>query len=78
MYLLHALSDFLGTAIKTKQFLHCDNAAAVSRANKPIDPGVTACLIADYDLVKEIEVVKSRGVDLRMEWVKAHQDESTP
>eukprot|EP00957_Ditylum_brightwellii_P108563 8280484-Ditylum_brightwellii.AAC.1 len=37
-----------------------------------------ACLTADYDLVKEIKVVKSRGLDLHMEWVKAHQDESTP
>eukprot|EP00957_Ditylum_brightwellii_P199636 15219045-Ditylum_brightwellii.AAC.1 len=68
MYLLHALSDFLGTAITTKQSIYCDNAAAVNRANKPINPGMTTCLTADYDLAKEIEVVKSKGVDLRMEW----------
>eukprot|EP00957_Ditylum_brightwellii_P101733 7753367-Ditylum_brightwellii.AAC.1 len=78
MYLLHGLSNFLGTAITTTQSLYCNNAAAVRRTNKPIDPGMTAYLTADYNLVKEIEVVKSRGVDLRMEWVKAHQDKSTP
>eukprot|EP00957_Ditylum_brightwellii_P035231 2671668-Ditylum_brightwellii.AAC.1 len=74
LYLLHALLDYSGICITTRQSLHCDNAAAVSRANKNIDPGITACLIVDYDLVKEIEVVKNKGLDLHMEWVKAHQD----
>jgi hypothetical protein len=78
LYLLHALSEFTGTPITTKQHLYCDNSAAVARANKSIDPGVTTCLTADYDLAKEIEVVKSKGINLHMEWVKAHQDNSTP
>eukprot|EP00957_Ditylum_brightwellii_P095901 7306921-Ditylum_brightwellii.AAC.1 len=50
LYLLNALSDYLGIHITTRQSLHCDNAAAVSRANKTIDPGITACMTADYDL----------------------------
>eukprot|EP00957_Ditylum_brightwellii_P150455 11456364-Ditylum_brightwellii.AAC.1 len=50
LYLLHVLSDYLGTNITRRQLLHCNNAAAVSRANKTFDPGVTACLTADYDL----------------------------
>eukprot|EP00957_Ditylum_brightwellii_P104288 7943847-Ditylum_brightwellii.AAC.1 len=61
LYLLHALSDFTGTPITTKQYLYYNNSAAVVRANKSIDPGVTTCLTADYDLAKEIEVVKSKG-----------------
>ena len=44
----------------------------------PIHEFQQAVETADYDLIKEIEVVKSRGVDLHMEWVKAHQDKSTP
>eukprot|EP00957_Ditylum_brightwellii_P050423 3823619-Ditylum_brightwellii.AAC.1 len=78
LYLLHVLLDYLGIYITTRQILHCDNAAAVSRVNKTIDPGITACMTADYNLVKEIEVVKSKGLDLHMAWVKAHQDEKTP
>eukprot|EP00957_Ditylum_brightwellii_P119645 9128541-Ditylum_brightwellii.AAC.1 len=77
LYLLHALSDYSGIHITTRQLLYCDNAAAVSRANKIIDPGIMACMTADYNLVKEIEVVKSKGLDLHMEWVKAHQDKKT-
>eukprot|EP00957_Ditylum_brightwellii_P137174 10458315-Ditylum_brightwellii.AAC.1 len=68
LYLLHSLADFTGTAITTKQYLYCDNVAAVIRANKPIDPGVTTCLTANYDIAKEIEVVKNKGVDLHLEW----------
>eukprot|EP00957_Ditylum_brightwellii_P040534 3067643-Ditylum_brightwellii.AAC.1 len=68
LYLLHALSDYLGIHITTRQILHCDNAAAVSRANKTINPGITVYMTADYSLVKEIEVVKSKGLDLHMEW----------
>eukprot|EP00957_Ditylum_brightwellii_P197350 15035632-Ditylum_brightwellii.AAC.1 len=78
LYLLHILPDYSGIHITTRQILYCDNAAAVSRANKTIDPGITAHMTADYDLVKEIEVVKSKCLDLHMAWVKAHQDEKTP
>eukprot|EP00957_Ditylum_brightwellii_P011329 856621-Ditylum_brightwellii.AAC.1 len=50
LYLLHTLLDYSGIPITTRQSLHCDNAAAVSRSNKTIDPGMTACMTADYDL----------------------------
>eukprot|EP00957_Ditylum_brightwellii_P119953 9154416-Ditylum_brightwellii.AAC.1 len=34
--------------------------------------------MADYDVRKEIEPTKDWGIDLKANWVKAHQDNNTP
>eukprot|EP00957_Ditylum_brightwellii_P149007 11345237-Ditylum_brightwellii.AAC.1 len=77
LYLLRALSSYSQTQLNTKQTVLCNNAAAVSKANMPINPGIKHYIAADYDIVKEIEEVKISGLDMQASWVKAHQDKKT-
>eukprot|EP00957_Ditylum_brightwellii_P199681 15222108-Ditylum_brightwellii.AAC.2 len=60
--------------ITTTQTLLCNNAAAVSRVNMLISPGIKHYIAADFDIVKEIEEVKSSGLDMQANCFKAHQD----
>ena len=65
LYLLHALSSYSQSPITTKQTLLCNNAAAVSQSNAPVPPGIKQYVAADYDIVKEIVVVKESGIKMQ-------------
>eukprot|EP00957_Ditylum_brightwellii_P203710 15335888-Ditylum_brightwellii.AAC.1 len=77
LYLLHALSSYSQSPITTKQTLLCNNAAEVSWTNAPVPPGIKQYVAVDYNIVKEIVVVKESGIKMEAEWVKAHQDDTT-
>eukprot|EP00957_Ditylum_brightwellii_P059217 4494724-Ditylum_brightwellii.AAC.1 len=74
LYLLRVLSVFTSISITSKQEVYCDNMAVVVHSNRPLEPGITAHIAADYDIMQEIWSVKDSGIDLDTWWVKAHQD----
>eukprot|EP00957_Ditylum_brightwellii_P032975 2500402-Ditylum_brightwellii.AAC.1 len=77
LYLLRALFSYSQMQINTKQTILCDNAAAVSRANTTLSPGIKHYTTADYNIAKEIDTVKKSGLGIQASWVKAHQDNNT-
>eukprot|EP00957_Ditylum_brightwellii_P155717 11855111-Ditylum_brightwellii.AAC.1 len=58
--------------------LYCDNISAVCSSNRNQLCGVTAHLVADYDILSKIRTYRSCGIDIKAEWVKAHQDDNSP
>eukprot|EP00957_Ditylum_brightwellii_P117414 8955579-Ditylum_brightwellii.AAC.1 len=76
-YCATVLSSYSRSLITNKQTLLCDNAAAVFQTNAPVPPGIKQYVAADYNIVKEIEVVMKSRIDMQAEWVKAHQDNTT-
>eukprot|EP00957_Ditylum_brightwellii_P099048 7544579-Ditylum_brightwellii.AAC.1 len=74
LYLLRTLSSYSQMQISTTQTILCDNAAAVSRANTTFGPGIKHYTTTDYDIAKEIDIVKKSGLDMQASWVKAHHD----
>eukprot|EP00957_Ditylum_brightwellii_P051860 3932809-Ditylum_brightwellii.AAC.1 len=77
LYILRAFSSYSQMQINTKHTIFCGNAAAVSRVNMPISPGIKQYITTDYDIVKEIEEVKRLSLDMQASWVKAHKDKKT-
>eukprot|EP00957_Ditylum_brightwellii_P163785 12469291-Ditylum_brightwellii.AAC.1 len=68
LYLLHALSSYSQSLITTKQTLLCNNDAVVSQTNAPVPPGIKKYVAADYNIVKELVVVKETGIKMQAEW----------
>eukprot|EP00957_Ditylum_brightwellii_P136132 10381937-Ditylum_brightwellii.AAC.1 len=47
---------------------------AVVHSNRPLEPGITAHIVAEHDIAQEIWSVKDSGINLDTQWVKSHQD----
>eukprot|EP00957_Ditylum_brightwellii_P103890 7914359-Ditylum_brightwellii.AAC.1 len=77
LYLLQALSKFMGTTPSGVPPLFCNNISAVKRTNAPKLPGVKAHVPPDFDLVQEIRTIKHNIPAFTASWVKAHQDDGT-
>eukprot|EP00957_Ditylum_brightwellii_P020946 1579001-Ditylum_brightwellii.AAC.1 len=75
-YLLHSFIAFSGTTTELSAPLYCDNISAVCSSNRNQLCGVTAHLVADYDILSEIRMYRSRGIDIKAKSVKAHQDDA--
>eukprot|EP00957_Ditylum_brightwellii_P162461 12371138-Ditylum_brightwellii.AAC.1 len=76
-YLLHSFISFSGTITELSAPLYCDNISAVCSSNRNQLCDVTAHLVADYDILSEIRVYCSCGINIKAEWVKAHQDDTS-
>ena len=77
-YLLHSFQSLRNIPTKLSAPLYCDNISAVRSSNRNQLCGVTVHLVADYDILSEIRTYRSCGIDIKAEWVKAHQDDNSP
>eukprot|EP00957_Ditylum_brightwellii_P205624 15344665-Ditylum_brightwellii.AAC.1 len=75
LYLLRALSSLASISITSKEEVYCNNVAVVVCSNRPLEPGITMHIAAEYDIKQEIWCIKNSGIDLDTWWVKAHQDD---
>eukprot|EP00957_Ditylum_brightwellii_P175197 13338311-Ditylum_brightwellii.AAC.1 len=76
-YLLHSFISFSDKPTELSVPLYCNNISAVRSSNRNQLCGVTAHLVADYDILSEIRAYCSCGIDIKAEWVKAHQDDAS-
>eukprot|EP00957_Ditylum_brightwellii_P035710 2707697-Ditylum_brightwellii.AAC.1 len=75
-YLLHSFISFRDKPTVLSAPLYCDNISAVCSSNRNQLCGVTTHLVSDYDILSEIRTYRSCGIDIKAEWVKAHQDDN--
>eukprot|EP00957_Ditylum_brightwellii_P103636 7895277-Ditylum_brightwellii.AAC.1 len=71
-YLLHSFISIRDKPTELLAPLYCDNFSAVCSSNRNQLCGVTAHLVADYDIISEIRTYRSCGINIKAEWGKAH------
>eukprot|EP00957_Ditylum_brightwellii_P005282 402943-Ditylum_brightwellii.AAC.1 len=76
-YLPHSFISFSDKQTELSMPLYCNNISAVCSSNRNQLRSVTAYLVADYDILSEIRAYPSRGINIKAEWVKAHQDDAS-
>eukprot|EP00957_Ditylum_brightwellii_P022814 1721008-Ditylum_brightwellii.AAC.1 len=74
LYLICTLSSFTHNQITREQELLCDNLSAVHRMSIDTPPGIRLHLATDFDMINEIMKEKENRPEVKVSWVKAHQD----